>query len=493
MPADVPLAVAEPVRGAMRLMAACRQARSLGLEPGLTLADARARVPTLAVVPHDPVADAAFLGRLADVADRVTPSVAIEAPDGLALDVTGCAPLFGGEARLRQGLLARYARAGVEAHAALAGTPDAARALARFGPRRAGVPEAGDESVLSLPVAALELPEEVRLALARAGLKRVGDLAERPAAMLAARFGSDAVARLRRVLGQEDRRIMPRRPPAPIVVEQPFAEPIGRVEDAEATLALLLRRAAVVLVERGQGGRAFEAAFFRTDGAVRRVRVATGRPSRDAKGLERLFRDRLDALADPLDPGFGFDLVRLAVLVAQPLGPHQVELGTGPASPAPAEEALSDLVDRLAARFGRGSVTRFVPIDTHDPHRAARTVPAQGSAPLSGWPEPPPGEPPLRPLRTFEPPQPIGAMAALPDGPPLHFRWRGVLHEVTLAEGPERILPEWWHEGPSGTPRQGVRLPRDYYRVEDREGRRFWVFRVDGRQGPRWFLHGLFA
>ena len=222
--------------------------------------------------------------------------------------------------------------------------------------------------------------------------------------------------------------------------------------------------------------------------------MTTGRPSRDVPGLERLFRDRLEALADPLDPGFGFDLVRLAVLTVEPLSPHQEALGIGAVLPDPAEEALADLVDRLSARFGREAVTRFVPIDTRDPHRAARAVPAQGTTPLSGWPEPPPGEPPLRPLQVFAPPQPIEAVAALPDGPPIRFRWRCVLHDVVLAEGPERLLPEWWQDGPPNGERMG--RPRDYYRIEDREGRRFWVFRVDADDRPlhpRWFLHGLFA
>lgn len=502
MPAEGPLAVVEPVRGAWRLKAACREARALGLAPGLALADARARVPGLAVVEHDPTADAALLDRLADGCDGVTPVVAVEPPDGITLDVTGCAHLLGGEARLRERLAARLGRQGVEVRAALAGTPDAARALARFGPPAPAPP--GDEAraLRTLPIAALELPEDVRLALARAGLKRVGDLADRPAAALASRFGPAVATRLRRVLGEEDRRLAPRRAAPPCVAEQAFAEPIGRTEDAEAALAMLLRRVEALLAARHQGGRAFEAAFFRTDGLVRRVRVSTGRPSRDAASLERLFRDRLDALRDPLDPGFGFDLIRLAVPVTEPLGPRQGDLDPGAAGLGrDAEEAVSDLVDRLAARFGADRVLRFVPVDSHDPLRAARTLPAAGTTPLSGWPRPVPGEPPGRPLQVFVPPEPIEALAAMPDGPPLRFRWRRVLHEVVLAEGPERIEGEWWHDGPRALAGALAGAPaRDFYRIEDREGQRFWVFRVDGSVNgaeasphPRWFLQGLFA
>lgn len=486
--ADAPLAVVESVRGALRVRVACQRAAALGLGRGLTLADAQTRVPNLTVVPHDPTADAALLERLADTAGWATPSVGLDPPDGLALDVTGCVSLFGSEARLRMGVLVRFAQMGVKAHAAFGDTPDAARALVRFGHCRATVPEIGVESVLDLPLAALELPKEAHVALSRAGLKKVGDLAERPTAMLAARFGEATVTRLRRVLGQEDRRVTPRRPASPIVVEQAFAEPISRLDDVEATLALLLRQVAGMLEGKGQGGRLFEAAFFRTDGAVRRVCVETGRPTRDHALLGRLFRDRLGALADPLDPGFGFDLIRLAVLSADLLHPLQGRLEVGaPWLPNDAEDATSSLVDRLVARFGRHSVTRFVPLDSHHPNRAARAAPAAGTAPLSGWPEALPDAPPLRPLQVFVPPQLIEILAELPDGSPLRFRWQRLLYEVAWAEGPERIAGEWWRDD---------WIARDYYRIEDCRGRRFWVFRMDPGSEvshPRWYLHGLFA
>ena len=483
------MAVVRAVKGGQRLHAVDRAAQALGLAPGLPLADARARVPGLAVVPHDPAADEALLVRLAEDCDRATPMVALDPPDGLALDITGCAHLWGGEARLRARLMARIARLGVEARASVAGTPDAARALARFGGPAIVAPGEEAAAVRPLPIAALGPDDATRAALIRAGLKRVGDLSDRPTAPLTARFGTDLATRLRRVTGAEDARITPRRAVPDCAAEQAFADPIGRMEDVEASLALLLARVGHALERAGRGGRVFEAAFFRADGAVRRIRVGTGRPQRDPAVVGGLFRERLGALADPRDPGFGFDLIRLSVPVAEPLVPAQGLLDGGAAG----TEAVADLLDRLTARFGRDRVLRFVPADTHDPVRASRTVPVLGTTPLS-WPAPEPGEPPRRPLTVFAPPQPIEAMAEVPDGPPLRFRWRRVLHEIARAEGPERIAPEWWREaGPA----------RDYYRVEDREGRRFWVFRVDPPDEagpdaprpafPRWFLYGLFA
>lgn len=450
----------------------------------MTLADARARVPDLVVAEHDPEADAGLLDRLAEDCDRWTPLVACDAPDGLILDITGCTHLFGGEATMRDRVRARLERSGMITRAVIAGTPDAARALARFG--RAEVVAPGGEAwaVTDLPVAALDCPEETITALRRAGLKTVGDLACRPTTPLAARFGESLTVRLRRVLGHEDARMTPRRTLPDCIVERRFAEPIARTEDIEEALARLVDSAAARLEQRGAGGRRFEAAFFRVDGAVRRIGVETGRPSRDGPAVMRLFRERLDALDDPLDPGFGYDLIRLAVTITEPRAMVQTSLD----GREMAEDKVTDLVDRLAARFGSDNVMRFAARDTHDPRWADRLVSGLAARPAADiWPDPEPEAPPLRPLSLFTPPQPIETLAEVPDGPPLRFRWRRVLHEIVRAEGPERIAPEWWNTGEAPT--------RDYYRVEDAEGRRFWVFRAGLYEEvgtPRWFLHGLF-
>lgn len=481
-----PLVLVQPVKGALRLAAVSREAVALGLTPGLTLADARARIPLLAVVDHDPQADATLLGSMAEECERWTPLAALDPPDGLILDVTGCAHLFGGEAALRARIVRRFQRGGFETRATIAGTPDAARALARFGGMKIASAGGDEAAVRPLPIEALGLENETRAALALAGLKRVADLADRPSRPLAARFGEDLPTKLRRALGFEDRRITPMRPPPACIVEQRFSEPIAHAEAIENALLLLIGRAAKQLESAGQGGRAFEASFFRTDGAVRRITVETGRPSRDADAILRLLRERLDALADPLNPGYGFDLIRLAAPVAEPLSPLQPVFD----GKAAEEDEISDLVDRLVARFGASRVLRFSATDTHDPTRASRLAPASSPANLrSGWPTAEPGEPPLRPLQLFDPPQPIETLAETPDGPPIRFRWRRVLHMIARAEGPERIGPEWWRDGQSPT--------RDYYRVEDLEGRRFWLFRAGLYQRetdrPRWYLHGLFA
>lgn len=463
-----------------------RKAARLGLSPGTSLADARARIPDLAVVEHDPAADEALLLRLTEDSARWTPLVAPDPPDGLLLDITGCAHLFGGEEALRRRSLARFGKAGLTARGAIADTPDAARALARFGPGGSIAPDALADAIGRLPVAALELPTRDGAALRHAGLRRIRDVAAIAPASLAARFGEGMPRRLARLLGQEDRRITPHRPPSACRAELPFDTPVCGVQAVERALERLLGRVCLLLAERDQGGRGFEAVFFRTDGVARRVAVATARPSRSPAGLLRLFREALGALAEPIDTGLGFDLIRLSVPEVEPLGPAQETLD---GRQAEADDGVNDLLDRLVARLGPHRVLRFVAEDTHDPVRGSRLLPATEAAGGGTWTVPDPGEPPMRPLRLFDPPQPVDTLAEVPDGPPLRFRWRRVVHDVARSEGPERIAAEWWRHEAGAT--------RDYYRVEDRTGRRFWLFRSGlhgaGDAPPRWYLHGLFA
>lgn len=486
-----PLVFVEKLKGAMRLAAVSPDAQALGLHPGLTLADARARVPDITLADFDRAGDARWLEQLADHCDCFTPLVAAEQPQGLMLDITGCAHLWGGENALLKAVCRRFRSQKLRFCAAIAGTPDAARVLVRGG--RMGIVPSGKEAeaVWALPVAALGLAPDIDLALSRAGLKTIGDLAARPDRPLAARFGEDLPRRLRRILGGEDVRITPRRPPPPVRAERRFAEPIARTEDMEGTLAALAGQVADGLARRGAGGRLFEAGFFRSDGAVRRIAVETARPVRDAETVMRLYREKIEALADPIDPGFGFDLIRLDVPRLEALETRQSDLDGNLDGTGAGTGEVADLVDRLVARLGRNRVLRFVPRDSHDPDRAACAVPViDGRKSDIFWPKLEKGEPPGRPLQLFDPPQPIDAVAEVPDGPPLRFRWRRVLHDIIRSEGPERIAPEWW--------RHTAQMPaRDYYRVEDRHGRRFWLFRAglygDEAAKPRWYLHGLFS
>lgn len=484
---DAPIALVEAVGNAVRLAALDVHAAQVGLKPGMTLADARAQVPELATFEHDPHADLLWLETLADGCARYSPIVSLDTPDGLILDIAGCTHAFEGERPLAADVERRMARRGVAVRHAFGDTPEVARALARF----AGAP-APDErrAVRRLPVAALELDGDDATALTRAGLKTVGDVMDRPLSVVAARFGEEAANAVRRLSGDLKAPVRPRRREAPVAAERRFAEPIARTEFALAVLAELAGEAAAELETRHQGGRRWQARLFRSDGQVQRLRVETGRPTRDVAALMRLFRERIDGLADPLDPGFGYDLVRLDVVLAERLDAAQLKLEGG-RDDGGRDGEVATLVDQLSTRLGRGRVRRFAARDSHIPEQGELMLPATAPQPATPWPIPERGEPPLRPIYLFDPPQPIEAvMAEVPDGPPKRFRWRRTLHDVARAEGPERIAGEWWRRHDAAIP------TRDYFRVEDRRGRRFWIFRhglYAETDDPRWYVHGLFA
>jgi protein ImuB len=495
---DAPLAVVAKIKSALRLVALNEAAERLRLSPGQALADARAMIPALNTIDEDSAADEALLDAIADWAERYTPLVALAPPHGLILDTTGAAHLFGGEEAMRADLVDRLREQGFLARAAIADTPGAAAALARFGEPMV-VPSGAAPAVLaSLPLASLRLDQETVFALERVGLKRIGQIIDAPRAPLAARFGRVLLRRLDQALGIEEEAINPRRPLPALIAERRFAEPIMLEDDIAATLSSLAGALAKKLEARGEGGRVFELALFRVDGAVSRTEVGTSRPLRAPKLVRELFREKFAGLAEEIDAGFGFDMVRLAVLATAPADPSQIDL-TGEAS---GEADLDQLIDRIGARLGPERVGRILAEDTHIPERASRMSEDREqmaddrgrkieTSVLSSDIRHLSSDPVInRPLRLFERPEPVEAIAEVPDGPPVRFRWRRAVYEVARAEGPERIAAEWWRDG-------GDELTRDYFRVEDPSGHRFWLFRegLFGREtaAPRWYLHGVFG
>ena len=471
-----PLVTVKKIKNAMVLQAVDRQATSLGLSVGQPLANARAMLPALEVVQTDETADAQLLNYIADWCDRFTPFVALDGPRHLLLDVTGTSHLFGGEQamldRIRSGLQAQ----GFALRGALAGTAVAARALARY--RDGAVIACGEEgqAMRPLPIEALNLDEVTTHALRRAGLKTVGQVAARKRSELVARLGSATLAVLDEALGGAVKPITPRRPPPDYWQEQNFAEPITNEDVIRAWLVSLTLALSKIMERHGQGARRLEAAFFRTDGAVRYISIEIGAPTREPVIIERLFRERLAMLSDPLDPGFGFDLIRLCAVQVERIGSEMADLN----SCANEKAEIGFLIDRLAARFGPNRIRVFQQGDTHIPEKAFSVVPAQTvvTSKLAWKKLRATNSSPRRPLRMFARPQPIN-MADTTE-----LNWRRANRTIIQHEGPERIAMEWWrHEEAIPT--------RDYFRMEDEEGRRYWLYRSVNTE--QWFLHGLFA
>ncbi len=473
-----------------RLAAVDEKAATLGLSPGMALADARAMHPGLEILEEDVAADGRLLSGLADWCDRYTPLVAFDGEDGLFLDITGCAHLFGGEKAMLADTLSRLMHLGFAVRGALASTAGAAHAAARFS-GTAIVEPGGEQSLLEpLPLACLRLEPATRAGLESVGLKTVAQLGAAPRAPLARRFGATLLVRLDRALGRLDEPLSPRLALPLVSAERRLAEPVSRTEDIEHLVFMLARSLAGELERRGEGARLVELALYRLDGAVSRLAVGASRPMRDPAALKRLFRERLAALGDDLDAGFGFDMARLSVMEVAAFDERQERLD-GDRTEAP-EEALALLTDRIRARLGAQALLAPTFVDSRLPERAARLTPI---AALPAAAPPPVGDDTVapesdsvRPLRLFAPAEPVEAVAEVPDGPPVRFRWRRALYRIARAEGPERLAPEWWRGDAGRT--------RDYYRVEDETGRRWWLCR-HGLYGetaePRWYLQGAFA
>lgn len=518
---EPPFAIASRTGNVHRLVSLNRTARALGLKQQDNLADARARVPHLLVEDAAPSQDAALLERLADWCDRYTPLVALDGTDGLLLDITGCAHLFDGEEALLADALSRLKQQGFAVQGAVADTPAAAFAVARFGEGGCVASGAERAALSPLPIEALRVDVDVVRALTRVGLPTIGALLDRPRAPLANRYGLELVRRLDLALGHEKEPISPRFAAPLVVAERRFFEPIGLLEDVEAVVFSLAGQVREALERRCEGGRAFELALFRVDGAVQRVVVGTSRPLRDAKRIKALFAEKLKVDESVLDAGYGYDLIWLAVVEAQEATGQQLVLSEEGAAQADAD--LSGLIDRLGARLGLDRITRLLPMDRHLPERQTEFVPAAlvredavswvgfGGADFglgrsedetlpsleAAWQELPLELPLERPLRLIDPAEPVDAVAMVPDGPPLRFRWRRVLYKVVRSEGPERIAPPWW-AGNIDADVSGERATtRDYFRIEDEDGRRFWLYRegLYARETttPRWYLQGVFA
>ena len=530
---DAPLAIFGRVGAAQRLEAVDAWAEAEGLAAGQPLAEARARVPGARFVERDPAGETASLEAIADWCDRWTPLVALDrtfdGEAGLLLDVTGVAHLFGGEGALAEAVVASLGRHGFAAAAAIAGSGAAARAVVRHGldgaSARVIAPGEDVTAVAPLPAAAIDPDGERVGRLMRLGLDTVGALGDLPRAAVARRFGGDLLDRLDEACGRLERPISPRRPVAALTAERGFAEPILSEGDVAQVVHSLAEALGESLERRGEGLRQAELALWRVDGTVQRVRIGTGRAIRDPDLVVSLFAERLKGMGEAIEVGFGIDLVRLSLPLT-----GRFEAVQGDFSGADRSlPAFEELVDRLGARLGARRITRALPGDGHLPEAAVALVPAasaEGRA-ATAWGFGAAGEPPVRPVRLFVRPEPIETLAEMPDGPPRRFRWRRVLYEVDRAEGPERIAVPWWRlpfglgpeaDGseedashadatfaPGGDLGFGAverRLApevatRDYFRVEEVGGRRFWIFRagIVGRETarPRWFLHGLFA
>lgn len=476
-----PLALAAAVGRRQEIVAACPASQALGIRVGMAATHARVLASDLDLRPAEAEADARLLERLALRALRSwTPVAAVCSPDGLWIDLTGGAHLFGGEERFCRRLVIFCARAGFTATVAVADTPGAAHALARYGSHDVTVISPGKalEHLLPLPISALRLGAEALATARRFGFDRIGDLVPVARGPLARRLGLAAVRRLDQALGRLPELIVPASDPDAPQAGRRLLEPINTAEAIGQVMSDLLADLVGTLRERGLGARALRLVCFRVDGDDQIVSVGTSRPTRDAAHLLRLMALRIERI----EPGLGLERFELTAVRAEPLG--AMSLGAALAGePEPCN--ISRLVDGAVGRVGLEAVFRIAPVESHVPERAvARADPLDAPGGWPAW---------KRPVRLLARPEPLsGVVALLPDQPPRRFQWRSTTHRVIAADGPERIHGEWWRRAGE------VWAVRDYFRLEDEGGGRFWVFRrgdgVEADTGDlSWWMHGLFG
>lgn len=466
-PVEGPFALTHKDNNAHRLYCLNIAAERAGLYRGMSFADARSFCPELASRPADLAGDGRLLNGLRRWAMQYCPWVGLDGTDGLSLDITGSAHLWGGEDDLLTNLRQRLIRARMTAQIGLADTPGAAWALAHSG-EGVAAPGATMSALAGRPLAALRLTPDMVTALQRLGLRNIGQLTQYPRGPLARRFGPGLLMRLDQALGDQPESISSPPEPPHYGVRISLPEPIGLESDVMAATERLLVRLCDKLVAQQTGARVFRLTLRRVDSQAQDVELRLARPLRDPARILPLFQR---GVAD-VDAGFGIDQVRLEAVLVEPLPPEQI-------SHVKAHDPgrLDDLISRIGTRIGLENVQRFLPADSHIPERGFIIAPAAYSRPQSGWVSPNP-----RPVIMF-PPEPVAAKG---NRPPEHFRWRRMALTTGRATGPERIAPEWWLDDPNW--HSGM---RDYWRVETRQGRRLWMFYTP--QNPGWFVQGEFA
>lgn len=521
-----PLAVVAEQSNMQVITSLNTEAQAAGLRVGQPVRDAHAMCASLITRPRNAPAEAAFLTALRRWAGKFSPWVAEEAPDGLIVDLSGCAHLFGGEEALLSVLETDCADMGLSVQMGIADTLGAAWALARYAGQEATSDRNGDAisqearatraragkrrhwtkggaapqvmalgggariaapgqaygALSPLPIAALRLEDQVVAQLNRLGLRRIGDLLGQPRASLARRFGRGLVLRLDQAMGSAPEPVSPARPPHHFAVRMTLPNPIGLVEDVMAAVDRILPTLCTKLEEKGRGVRTLRLEAHRADQAAEVIEIGLARPTYDKNRIRPL----LEMKIDKIDAGYGIDMLRLEAIQTEPIHARTIaghaEARRVARNRLEGNTAVDDLMAKLGARVGLDAITRRHPAASHIPEKTAQTLAAAWSEPARDWPAPP--RP--RPLQMWQP-EPV--MAPETPNVPCTFRWRGRDWQLAQATGPERIAPEWWLDDPNW--RSGV---RDYWVVVTEQGERLWLFYGHGgTMSAGWLCQGQFC
>jgi protein ImuB len=474
---NIPFVLAVPDHGRMMVSAANIPAQNQGIKTGLTVADARVIIPALQVLDDKPEIYAKLLEGIAGYCIRFTPAVSVDLPDGLILDVTGCAHLWGCEKKYLEAISGRLKNFGYDNRVAMADTIGTAWAIAHFGPPMSII-ESGQqrEALLSLPPVSLRLSPEIAERLVKLGLRQISQFIQMPHSALRRRFGQQIPDRLGQALGNKEEQLIPVHPIEPYQERLPCLEPIIYAKGVEIALKQLLDRVCLRLQTEQKGLRKAIFKCCRIDGKMEKIEIGTNRPSCNSEHLFKLFQINIETI----EPAMGIELFMLEALKVEDLLTVQEKLWDINAGTD--DIHLSELLDRIAVKIGSGNIQRYIPDEHYWPERSFKPASYINEKLKTDWK---PGRP--RPIQILPKPEAIEVTAPIPDYPPMLFRYKGILHKIIKADGPERIEPEWWLQ---------TGLHRDYYCVEDEAGCRYWLFRLghyDTAKTFQWFMHGFFA
>lgn len=454
-----------------------RQATGAGISRGMTVAEARLLIPSLTVIDDFGGKETELLTRIGLWCLRYTPVVALAGQDGIVLDTSGCTHLWGGEGPYLKEIVLKIRGRGFNARGAIADTPGAAWAWARYGEQHPIIaPGQLTQALCPLPVPALHLEEHTIQRLRKLGLTTIGDLLRQPRQALLLRFGHELKGRLEQILGEQEEQLSPLVPP-PVYQERLTAlDPIVTATGIEIALTQLLDKITTLLDKEGKGLRRAVFTIHRLDGSRQALTVGTIRPSANPRYLFKLFEPSIETLA----PRSGIEVFTLDATIVEPAPPKQEALwGTGGGVDSP---SFAELLDRLVNKPGVTAVNRYLPSEHHSPERSFAPARNLGDTSPSPWPDK------LWPVHLLTPPAPIDVLVPIPDYPPKQFKYMGEYHEIVRADGPLRLENEWWLE------EKGA---HDYYRVEDSDGKRYCLFRSGNYNTPttpiRWYLLGFFG
>ncbi|HEY0054961.1 MAG TPA: DNA polymerase Y family protein [Pedobacter sp.] len=474
---QIPFVFAAAEHNRKIITAANAIAESQGIQAGMSVADAKTMVSDLQVFDEKPKRVEQLLKAIGKWCIRYTPIVALDLPDGLVLDISGCAHLWGGELAYLREIVSRLRGLGYDVRAAIADTIGTAWAISRFG-RITPIVKCGEQAsaIQSLPAAALRLEPAALTRLQKLGLYTIGSFISMPRSVLRRRFGGELLLRVAQALGRAEEYIQPIIVPEPWQERLPCMEPICTKVGIEIAINRLLEILCLRLQQEGVGIRTAKLTGYRVDGKTQQLEIGTNRASHHVQHLFKLFELNVASIA----PGLGIELFVLEALKVEEVSLSQEALWAN--NPGLDDEGVAELLDRITAKVGAGTIHRYLPDEHYWPERSIKPASSLQDRAITPWRIDKP-----RPVRLLARPEPIDVTAPIPDYPPLMFRYKDKVHHIKKADGPERIEREWWLEGGEH---------RDYYNVEDQDGQRYWLFRLghyDSEQASQWFIHGFFA